>query len=49
MYSDEDYDGGSSINSEGVDQYCASCDIIQEYYDACVEEDNEEDDWPILI
>jgi len=31
MYSDPDYDG-SSISSEGVDWYCASCEAIQAYY-----------------
>lgn len=42
MYTDEDYDGDSSVDSEGVDWYCASCEVIQDYYASC--DDDEDDD-----
>jgi len=43
MYNDPDYDGDSSVDSEGVDWYCASCDVIQDYYDSCGEDDDDDD------
>jgi len=41
MYSDKDYDGASTVDSEGVDWYYASCDAIQVYYDYLRNEDDE--------
>ena len=42
MYSDEDYDGDSTVDSDGVDWYCASCEAIQAYYESCSEDEDEE-------
>ena len=43
MYSDEDYDGDSSVDSGGVDWYCASCEAIQAYYGSLGEEDDDDE------
>jgi len=44
MYSDKDYDGDSTVDSDGVDWYCASCGAIQAYYASCGGGEDDEDD-----